>query len=183
MSLLTCDFLDEIEPAEAEVREVSESVCALLGSLADFAKKHGVSITVAEALIRERDIASDIWLAESGHTARPTERRRSAKNYARSNRRRERRSGGSRGDAFVAQEEWMMADVSSDPIEVLLTREAIELGEIVDDASEGWWSPLNDEATTSGVGKRRKQQLRAAQVVAIEAGQLGFSGFGFGACQ
>jgi hypothetical protein len=77
----------------------------------------------------------------------------------------------------------MMADVSSDPIEVLLTREAIELGEIVDDASEGWWSPLNDEATTSGVGKRRKQQLRAAQVVAIEAGQLGFSGFGFGACQ
>ena len=75
----------------------------------------------------------------------------------------------------------MMADVSSDPVEVLLTKEAIELGEIIDEASEGWWSPSLDEGSTSGVGTRRKQQLRAARVVAVEAGQLGFAGFGFGA--
>ncbi len=181
MSLLICDFLDEVEPVEAEQSLASEGISSLQGNPSDFAKKHGVSLAVAEALIRERDIASDVWLAESGHTARPSDRRRSARHYARSNRRRERRSGGSRGDAFVVQEEWMMADVSSDPVEVLLAREAISLGEIVDEASEGWWSPSDDEPTTSGVGKRRKQQLRAAQVVAIEAGQLGFSGFGFGA--
>lgn len=154
-------------------------------TIAEEARRHGLSIELYLVLRRNPELAGDMWLAQHGFTRSS----QSAAGYARSADRRARRAGGSRGHqaVYVTDYELDAATAAciqrevSDPLAILLeAEEAEEAGETSSDAMVQLVRSTASRARTAHRTRRRVQQLDAQRKRAIGAGQLGFAGFGWG---
>jgi hypothetical protein len=154
-------------------------------TIAQAARRHGLSIDLYLVLRNNPELVGDMWLAQNGFTSSS----QSAAGYARSADRRARRVGGSRGRQAVYVTDFELDTATaacvqsevSDPLAILLeAEEAEEAGETSADAMVQLVRSTACRARTAHRTRRRVQQLDAQRKRAIGAGQLGFAGFGWG---